>query len=236
MSIEQPAKLDLSGMIQHALGRRLEAGELGVLLSRAGVGKTACLTHVALEHLFQGQEVVHVSIRETPETVKIWYQELVKNIVTAQSLSEGEAAYLQSQVETHRSILTYHLDAFSPARMEQSIRNLKEQIGFHPSLVVLDGLDFGRVTRATLEELQDVLKRLEVSAWMTARTHRHITTINERGIPYPCHDLDDLFQAILALEPLPDGIRLMALKLYDRSHPEHLTISLNTQTFMLKKD
>ncbi|MBF0497937.1 MAG: hypothetical protein HQK58_15405 [Deltaproteobacteria bacterium] len=71
---------------------------------------------------------------------------------------------------------------------------------------------------------------------MTARTHRHITTVNERGIPYPCHDLDDLFQVILALDPLPDGIRLMALKLYGRNHPEHLTISLNTQTFMLKKD
>lgn len=236
MTFESLDKLDMKGMIQQTLGKPLGVGEFGVLLARAGVGKTACLTHIALEHLLQGASVLHVCIDDIPDTIKIWYQELLRNIAASQSFSAEESVRLQHRVEPHRFILAYLHHTFNPGKLEQSVRNLKEQANFHPDLVVLDGLDFDRVSRSTLESLQDFAKRHGVSMWMPARTHRHIDTVNERGIPYPCHEIDDLFQAILLLEPLPDLIRLKVLKRYDRYQPEHPPVSLNPQTFLLKQE
>lgn len=236
MSFEPLDKPDVKGMIQQTLGRPLRGGEFGVLLARAGVGKTACLTHIALEHLLQGSSVLHVCIDDIPDTVKIWYQELLRNITASRSLSPEESVRLQHHVEPRRFILAYLHHTFNPGKLEQSVRNLKEQANFHPDLVILDGLDFDRVSRSTLENLQEFAKRHEVSMWMSARTHRHIDTLNERGIPYPCHEIDDLFHAILLLEALPDAIQLKVLKRYDRYQPEHPAISLNPQTFLLMQE
>ena len=47
-------KLESIQMIQGALGKTLGPGELGVLLAWTGVGKTACLTHLALEQMLKG--------------------------------------------------------------------------------------------------------------------------------------------------------------------------------------
>lgn len=225
-----------NGMIRQALGGQLKVGELGVLLARAGVGKTACLTHIALEHLLQGSSVLHVCIDETPDAVKVWYQELLKNIAAEPSSLIKDRVKLQKEIEPRRFILAYLLQTFSPEKLELSLRNMKEQAHFHPSLIVLDGLNFDHVSRSILEGLWELAKKYDVSIWMSARTHRHIDTINERGIPYPCHEIDDLFQAILLLEPLPDAIRLKVLKRYDSYQPEHPAISLNPQTFLLKRE
>ena len=36
-------------------------GNVGVLASRKGVGKTACLVHIATDKLFRDKHVIHVS-------------------------------------------------------------------------------------------------------------------------------------------------------------------------------
>ena len=61
MDLEQPTISNTPSMIQGILGNPLGPGELGVLLARAGVGKTACLTHIALEQLLRGLPVLRAA-------------------------------------------------------------------------------------------------------------------------------------------------------------------------------
>ena len=219
-------------LVRRALGRPIGTGDLGVMLARAGVGKTACLTHIALEELLRGFPVLHVCLNEVPDKIKVWYTEFLKNIVAS---NPGiDLNQLQHRIEPLRFILAYLHQTFTPEKLQHSLQNLKEQAKFNPSLVVLDGIDFDQATRTTVEELRSFAQRNEMSIWMSARTHRHITTVNERGIPYPCNAMDDLFEAIILLEPVTDAIRLKVLKHVRDFQPEYPALFLNPQTYMLQ--
>lgn len=232
MDTEQSTNLNTMELVRKALGNPIGTGDLGVLLARAGVGKTACLTHIALEQLLRGLPVLHVCLNEVPEKIKVWYAEFLKNIVAAQP--SVDFSELQHRVEPLRFILAYLHQTFTPEKLEQSLGNLKEQAKFKPSVVILDGMDFDQVTRATIEELRAFALRNEVSIWMSARTHRHISTVNERGIPYPCNEMDDLFAAIILLEPITDAIQIRVLKHAGDFNPEYPALFLNPQTYMLQ--
>jgi predicted ATP-dependent serine protease len=220
-------------LVKKTLGNPLMPGELGALMARAGVGKTACLTHIALEHLFESQPVLHVCIDEGAEKIKIWYRELMKNLLP--SSSKDEFATLQRRLEGRRFILAYLHQTFSVKKLEQSLQNLEEQTHFHPALVVLDGLHFDHEPRTIVAELQSFAHKHQVSMWMSMTTHRHIAISNERGIPYPCHETEDLFQAILSLEPGPEAIHVRVFKHGERYRPEHPDVFLNPQSYLLQK-
>jgi hypothetical protein len=226
MPTEQPA---LSVAVHRALVNPLETGQIGILLAAAGVGKTACLTRISLEHLFREIPVLHVCIDDIPETVKVWYHELIKGMVKSQKVADR--ALVQHQIQPLRFILTYHRHTFSPEKLSQSLQNLKEQANFNPLLVILDGLDFDSTSRSTIEELCQFARNFGVSMWMSAKIHRHIDTVNDRGIPYPCHEMDDLFQSIVLLEPANGAIKMKVLKDDGLYSPDGEETLLDPETF-----
>lgn len=230
MNIDQPEGREAIELVKRTLGNPLGPGELGALMARAGVGKTACLTHIALEHLFEQRPVLHVCIDGSAEKVKIWYRELIKNLTAP----KDDWTAKQRQIESLRFILAYLHHTFTVRKLEQSLQNLEEQTHFHPELIVLDGLDLDREPRATVEEVKEFAQKHGLSLWMSVRTHRHITTTNENGIPYPCNENDDLFHAILLLEPTSKAIRVKVLKHDGSYQPEHPELFLNPQTYLLQ--
>lgn len=210
----------------------LSPGNLGVLLARAGVGKTACLTQIALEHLLGDHPVLHVCIDIVPDKVKVWYRELLKSMRPAADTKEQES--LQHRIEPLRFILSYLNQTFSTEKLAQSLQNLRDQTGFKPSVVILDGLDFDRATRESIEALREFAVAQNVPMWLSAKTHRHIATANERSIPYPCHEIDDLFEDIVLLESHPAGIQVKLLKHQGHYNPESAAIMLNPHTFLIQ--
>ncbi|MEM5788747.1 MAG: hypothetical protein AAGU11_15665 [Syntrophobacteraceae bacterium] len=211
----------------------LNEGEMGVLLAMAGAGKTACLTHLAIGHMLGGDPVLHVCVDILPDRAKLWYQELLKNLLPSQP--EGDISGLQHQFEPYRFIMSFMNQTFSPAKLEQAIENLKQQAKFNPSLLIVDGLDFERNGRDMFEQIKALAVRHSLRIWFSARTHRHIADVNERGIPYPANQMDDLFSSILMLETQGDAIRLKTLKQDKDFSLADSEVLLDPHTFMLKK-
>ncbi|NTV38055.1 MAG: hypothetical protein HGA82_02570, partial [Anaerolineales bacterium] len=130
MKTDQLEGQEAMELVRRTLGSPLMPSELGALMARAGVGKTACLTHIALEHLFESQPVLHVCIDGVAEKIKIWYQELMRNLLA--STSKDEFARLQRRLEGMRFILAYLHQTFSVQKLEQSLQNLEEQFVLPP--------------------------------------------------------------------------------------------------------
>jgi hypothetical protein len=212
---------------------RLEPGEMGVLLARAGAGKTACLTHLALGYLLDGKPVLHVCVDLVPDKVKLWYLKLLKDIFS--SRPGCKVSELQHAIEPLRFIMSFLNQTFSPEKLETSIESLREQAKFTPALIVVDGLEFGR-DRGLFEKISGVARRHSASVWVSARSHRHIPDVNERGIPYPVDAMDDLFDCVFVLEPENDGIRLKALKIKGDYNPAHSESLLDADTFLPLKE
>jgi hypothetical protein len=208
----------------------LGAGNLGVLVARAGVGKTACLIHIAFDKIFRQKKLVHVSLEEGPEKVTSYYNVIYYDLLKA--LNIGDDYEYRVLMERNRMILAYLNRSFELERLEANLKNLTERLDFRPDTIIIDGLDFERSGRSILEGLKGIAGEFGSEIWLSALSHRHITEVNDRGIPYPCHEVDDLFNIVIQLEPERSGVFLRLLKDHDRHPIPEDSIRLDPNTFL----
>jgi hypothetical protein len=212
---------------QKGLGR----GNLGVLMARAGVGKTACLIHIAFDKLFRKEKLVHVSLDDVPEKITSYYNVIFYDLVKALNMDDEHE--VRMLFERNRMILAYLQQSFEIKRLSENLKNLVEKIDFVPDTLIVDGLDFEKVGRDVFEGFKKIADQFKVEIWFSARTHRHITDVNERGIPYPCHEMDDLFNIIIQLQPTQSGIVLKLLKDHDAEVKPDASVRLDPNTFLV---
>jgi KaiC/GvpD/RAD55 family RecA-like ATPase len=51
-------------------------GNIGVIASRKGIGKTAVLVQIAMDKLLQGKHVIHVSFTAHTDYIIAWYENI----------------------------------------------------------------------------------------------------------------------------------------------------------------
>ncbi len=209
---------------------RLGPGNLGVLVARAGVGKTACLIHIAFDKIFRKEKLVHISLDEGPEKVASYYNVIYSDLLKALNMKDDDDYRLL--MERNRMILAYLNQSFDLARLRTSLQNLAERLDFTPDTLIIDGLEFETAGRSVIEGLKKAAEEFQVEIWLSALSHRHLSEVNERGIPYPCHELDDLFTIIIQLQPERSGILLRLLKDHDRYQIPQNSIALDPNTFL----
>jgi hypothetical protein len=208
----------------------LGRGNLGVLMARAGVGKTACLIHLAFDKLFRKEKLVHVSLEDMPEKVTSYYNVIFSDLVKAFEMDdEYEKKML---LEKNRMILAYLSQSFEIGRLRENLRNLIEHIEFTPDIIIVDGLDFAEAGREIFEGFKEVAVEFQIEIWFSALAHRHIDDVNERGIPHPCNHLDDLFSIIIQLQATQSGIFLNLLKDHDTKVMPNARVRLDPNTFL----
>ncbi len=233
-------------ILETSLNTGMGPGSLGVIMARAGVGKTACLVHIAIDRILLGEQVAHVSIGEGPDKVKAWYNETTRNLVQHYAESELEDGKKESSgrgsllvlvkksIEENSVILNYAPSSFSIKRLKESLKMLREQLAFDPKLLVVDDVDFEKAERRFFQEAKDFAAENGVEMWFTAKCSYDQKKINERGIPYPCDTIDDLFDVIVMLIPKPPIIALQILK-GDGLSGESNLIHLEPKTMLLEK-
>jgi hypothetical protein len=111
--------------------------KMGLIMARTGVGKTALLVQIALDSILRGNRVVHISIGETLDKTKLWYDDMLQVIL--QECSVTKPHELIDMVRQHRMIMTFKAGTFDRARLEERLGDLIEQNIFKPDCVVIDG-------------------------------------------------------------------------------------------------
>jgi hypothetical protein len=217
-------------VLEKSSQKSLGSGNLGVLIARAGVGKTACLIHIAFDKIFRQEKLVHISLEEGPEKVTSYYNVIYYDLVKALNLDDESEIRLL--IDRNRMILAYLKQSFETERLRISLKNLAENLEFRPDTLIVDGLDFERAERALFEGFKDIAKEFDAEIWFSALSHRHITEVNERGIPHPCQQFDDLFSIIIELQPEPSGVFLNLLKDHDNPAIVDNGIRLDPNTFL----
>lgn len=217
-------------LLDKSTKKGLGGGNLGVLMARAGVGKTACLIHIAFDKLFQKEKLVHVSLEDVPEKVTSYYNVIFYDLVKALHMEdEYEKRML---LERNRMILAYMNQSFEIRRLRENLKNLIEKIEFIPDTLIVDGLDFENTGREIFHGFKEIAHEFQVEIWFSALSHRHITDTNERGIPYPCNRLDDILSIIIQLQPSPSGVFLRLLKDHDSKVMPDASVRLDPNTFL----
>ena len=109
-------------ILEKSSSKELGKGNLGVLMARAGVGKTACLIHIAFDRLFRNQKLLHISLEDVPEKITSYYNVIFYDLVKALGMEDEQE--FRMLFERNRMILAYLNQSFELDRLRNNMQNL----------------------------------------------------------------------------------------------------------------
>lgn len=183
---------------------------MGLVMARAGLGKTAILVQIAMDSMLRGQKVLHVSIGEGLDKAKAWYEDVFKYI--AKGFQLDNAAEVEDELMRNRMIMTFKESAFSRPKLEERLNDLVYQNIFRPDIVVIDGYDFAGTDYDSVMDLKEMMAAMNVQGWFSALRHREDNRQSAAGVPAPCHEVDGLFDTVIIVQPEKDAILLNIIK------------------------
>ncbi len=206
-------------------------GNLALVMSRAGVGKTALLVGIGLDALLAGQKVLHLSVQRPVNKVRKWYDDLLTEMLRREHKLEHWAS-IQLAVERDRHIQTYLGQSFSIDRLRQSMDLMVDAMEFEPQVIIFDRPELEGIERDVIEGLRELAAKVGAELWMACRTHRAGPAEPGHLAP-PADVFEDLVDLGLSLDPYKAKIRLHVIK--DRQEIQHeaLNILLDPQTLLL---
>jgi hypothetical protein len=205
---------------------------MGLVMARAGLGKTAILVQIAMDSMLRGHKVLHVSVGEGLEKAKAWYEDIFKYI--AEGFQLENAAAIEDEIMRNRMIMTFKESAFSRPKLEERLNDLVYQNIFRPDIVVVDGFDFSRADYDSVMDLKEMTAAMNVQGWFSCLRHRDDNRVSAAGVPAPCHEVDGLFDTVIVVQPEKEAILLNIVKdEYDGAAGKIL--NLDPSTMMVKE-
>lgn len=208
--------------------------KMGLIMARTGLGKTALLVQIALESILRGKRVLHISIGESLDKTKLWYDDMLQAVL--QECPVAKPHELIDMVRQHRMIMTFKAGAFDRERLEERLHDLIQQNIFTPDCVVIDGFDFTATDHAKLEDVKKLMEELKLQTWFSATSHRDDQRVSPSGVPAPCHELDDLFENVILLKPEQDHVVLQILRDKGKKVDEASHLGLDPATMLVRQD
>ena len=152
----------LASHLEGGLGR----GKVGFIAAEPGVGKSALLVHLALDTLLREENVLHVSMTDSVDHVRQFYDQIVRAASRASRVQDQASALVTA--ERNRMIHSYLNRVFSREHLEQNLEMLRQVAEFQPAVVVFDGLDAESV-KEHLPAIAAFARSHDVPVWFTMR-------------------------------------------------------------------
>jgi hypothetical protein len=224
----------LEGSTKGGLG----PGKLGVVMARAGVGKTAFLVQIGLDDAMRERPVLHVALGQELDHVRSWYDALFDDLANVTALENRET--VRALAGKNRLIQAYPDSSLPHERLDDILRLYGENIGFTPKAILIDGFDWesGKVVAraAELGAFKITAKRLGAELWMTAQTHRDGTEARPTKLIPPCDAYADLIDVGIFLEPEGAQATVRLLKDHDNPKPSETHLHVDGDTMRLVAD
>lgn len=203
---------------------------MGLVMARAGLGKTAILVQFALDCMLLGNKVLHVAIGEGVDKTRTWYDDILS------LLTDGEKLESIPEIMKNRMIMTFKESSFSKALLEERLDDLVKQNIYKPECLIIDGYDFANNDKASLEGLRNFMNDRGLKMiWFSAVSHRDDPRVSLDGVPAPCHEVDSLFETVLLIKPVGDAMKLDILKCDSCKLDPGTTLMLDPSTMLIKK-
>jgi hypothetical protein len=220
-------------LLDRALGGGLGRGNFGVVLSRAGVGKTGLLIGLALDKLLQGQKVLHISTKESVDRVRAYYDQLLQSM--ADQLGLDNMLERKLAVERDRHILVFNRETFTLDKLRQSIGFLHDGANFKPDMVIMDGTPrFEFSEDWEIQGICDLAREMNAEIWTGSSLHRQGQELDDRGVPQEVAWHEENLAVILSLQSQNDHVCLRILKEHDSEQPPSVSLELDPETRLLR--
>jgi hypothetical protein len=222
-------------ILEESIHGGLGKGNLGLVMARAGVGKTACLVQIALDDLLRDRPVLHVSLDQTMDHVQSWYDALFDDLTIAADLDDVELA--RQAVQRGRVIAAFKDHDLWPDRLEKTVAMFSQHLQFRPAAILVDGYPWTSHSQsenaAMIGAFKAYAKLLGAELWMSAQTHRRSTGDHPTRLVPPYDSYEELIDVAIFLEPHGNDIELRLLKDHGDATPPDTRLHLHPDTLRL---
>jgi KaiC/GvpD/RAD55 family RecA-like ATPase len=188
----------------------LGSGEIGIIASPSGIGKTSVLVQLALDKLLQSKKVIHVSFTQHTHYVLAWYEDIFTEFISKKNLEN--AGEVKNNLVKNRVLMNFNQDGISADQVVRSLRAMIVDGGFTAEAIIVDGLDFSRTDRERLANIKAFAKELGLSVWYSCTVQDEGQQYDKENIPLLLKDCIDLIDVVIVLDPKSDHIELSVSK------------------------
>ena len=193
----------------------LGLGNIGVVCSARGIGKSALLVQLALDDLMRGRRVLHVALGETVARTRATYDEIFHELCLAYQLPQPQA--LRLEIERQRLLVAARGDADGVVsakaaleRLAEALSFCREAMQFEPHTIVLDGFDFDQADEEDMGALRRIADDAQVELWLSARS-----SDADDSLPEGVARHSERVHVIVRLTSDGDAVRLDVVKEHD---------------------
>jgi hypothetical protein len=212
----------------------LRPGEIGIISSQSGIGKTSVLVQIALDKLLQTKKVIHVSFTQHTDYVLAWYEDIFDEFIKKKNLEN--ARDVKNELIRNRVLMNFNQDGVTADQILRSLRAMIVDGGFKAEALIIDGFDFAKMTRERIAAVKDFARELELSVWYSCTVKGEGAAFDKKGMPLIIGGFAELIDVAIILEPKPDHIALAVSKDRETYNPEYLALKLDPKTLLILEE
>ncbi len=212
----------------------LGKGRIGVLASRKGVGKTACLVHIATDQLFNDKHVIHVSFSSKVDHIVSWYEDIFGEISKKRELEN--AVSVHDEIIKNRVIMNFNQSGISTEQILSSIGAMISEGNFAADQVLFDGFDFTMASADDLKKIRDFAEQKGVEVWFSASLKPEEPYFDEAGHPIQLKSFEDYLDVIITLAYDGDHVKLKAVKDHESKELTDMHLMLDPKTMLIARE
>ena len=206
-------------------------GEMGLVASTSGVGKTSVLVQIALDKLLQDKKVIHISFTKHTDYVLVWYKDIFNEFIKRKNLENIED--IKNDIIKNRVLMKFNQEGTTADQILKSVRALIRDGGFNAETIIVDGFDFSSARKEYIDAFRAFAAEMGVSVWFSCTVRGEEPFYDKRNIPLILADCANLFEVVLVLNPQPAFIALTVSRDRDAYNPENLALRLDPKTLLI---
>jgi hypothetical protein len=221
-------------ILEQSMHGGLGKGNIGVIAAPKGMGKTACLVHIATDQLLEGRQVIHVSFSAKTDHILAWYEDIFEEIARRYQL-DG-AMDVHDDIIKHRVIMNFKQDGFLTGKVQNGIRTMIQEGHFNADVVVVDGFDFEKANAEEIRNFRQFAAETGIEAWFSASTRETGCGVDANGIPNMLQKFLPDISVFIELEMCGKYIHLKLVKDHETIPATDLHLKLDPQILLIAED
>jgi RecA/RadA recombinase len=229
-------------IFEQSINGGLKPGEIGIIASPTGIGKTSVLVQLALDKLLQGKKVIHVSFTQDVHYVPIWYEDIFEEFIYKKNLEN--AAEIKTDLVKNRVLMNFNQDGVTILQIIKSLRAMIIEGGFKADSIIVDGYDFSRMTscivngktlskKEIITEVKNFATELGVSIWYSCSVKDEEQQFDKENIPVIIKDYVDYIDVVIVLQPKTDHVELSISKDRNSIISKSTSMKLDPKTLLI---
>jgi len=209
----------------------LKAGEIGIIASPNGVGKTSVLVQLALDKLLQGKKVIHVSFTQHTQYVPVWYEDIFNELISKKNLDN--AMEVKNDLVKNRVLMNFSQDGVTKEQITRSLRAMIIEGGFKADAIIIDGFDFYRTDKESIACMKTLATEMGVSVWYSCSVKDEGQQYDKEKVPLVLSEYNDQLDIVIVLQPKENHVELSISKDRGSVISKSMAMKLDPKTLLI---